>query len=176
MLVALLLTLLMWQDAHRAVIEAIVSETSVVNVKECRMMLERHEGRKRRMYPCPSGHMTIGVGHNLDAKSISNQAVDQIFSDDLDDAEHDVIDVIGCAVWANLSLPRRAALVDMAFQMGGTGFAQFKKTIHLVSARQFEEAAREMLNSTWAKQTPSRAIDISEMIRTGAWCVQERLT
>lgn len=174
--VALLLTLLMWQDVHRAVVEAIVSETSVVNVKECRMMLERHEGRKRRMYPCTSGHMTIGVGHNLDAKPISDRAIEQIFSDDLDDAERDVIDVIGCAVWVNLSFPRRVALLDMAFQMGRDGFAEFENTIPLIRLGQYTDAAREMLNSTWAKQTPSRALEISEMIRTGAWCIQERVT
>ena len=35
-----------------------------------REMLERHEGRKKKVYRCSKGKKTIGVGHNVDAKGL----------------------------------------------------------------------------------------------------------
>ena len=53
----------------------------------------------------------------------------------------------------------------MCYQMGVSGFSQFKKTIYLLETEQYEDASVEMLNSLWAKQTPNRAKELSEQVR-----------
>ena len=44
--------------------------------------------------------------------------------------------------------------------------SKFKKTIYLLETEQYEEASIEMLDSLWAKQTPNRAKELSEKIRS----------
>ena len=59
-------------------------------------------------------------------------------------------------------------VVDMCYQLGVSGFSKFKKTIYLLETEQYEEASIEMLDSLWAKQTPSRAKELSEEVRAMA--------
>ena len=45
-------------------------------------------------------------------------------------------------------------LYGMTYQMGVRGVLNFKKMIVALRARDYREAARQMLDSKWAKQTP----------------------
>ena len=56
-----------------------INEELYIKIKE---KLIREEGKKEKMYVCPTGHRTIGIGHNLDALPISEHAIDVIFRDD----------------------------------------------------------------------------------------------
>ena len=58
-------------------------------------------------------------------------------------------------------------LVEMAFQMGVAGLAKFAKALQAVRERRWDDAATEMLDSTWAKQTPKRAQALAKIMRTG---------
>lgn len=63
--------------------------------------------------------------------------------------------------------PRYDVLVEMAFQMGGTGLAQFTNTLQAVRDKRWDDAAKGMLNSLWARQTPSRAQALAQIMRNG---------
>ena len=65
---------------------------------------------------------------------------------------------------------RTAVLVSMAYQMGVAGLAQFKNTLSLIEHKHFDDAAKAMLDSKWAKQTPNRAKRHAEQMRSGLWC------
>lgn len=67
----------------------------------------------------------------------------------------------------HLDAVRAAVLVSMCFQLGYTGLSKFKRMWAAVEASDYEEAAKEMLNSLWARQTPERAERQAEMMRTG---------
>jgi lysozyme len=54
----------------------------------------------------------------------------------------------------------------MCYQLGLSGFSKFKKTIYYLETQQYDEAADEMLDSLWAKQTPNRAKELSNIIRS----------
>ena len=56
--------------------------------------------------------------------------------------------------------------MNMCYQMGLSGFSQFKKTIYYLETEQYEEAADEMLDSLWHKQTPARSQELSDVIRS----------
>lgn len=73
--------------------------------------------------------------------------------------------------WRTLNNPREDVLVNMAYQMGLHRLLGFKKALAAMLAGDFEEAAREMLDSAWARQTPRRARRLAEQMRTGnrAW-------
>lgn len=63
---------------------------------------------------------------------------------------------------------RRAALENMAFNMGAH-LGEFRKFLAHLEAREYEDAAKEMVNSVWAIQTGPRAHRLAEQIRTGEW-------
>jgi lysozyme len=57
----------------------------------------------------------------------------------------------------------------MAFQMGVGGLMKFKRTLSLIELDKFTEAADNMMTSLWAKQTPKRAQEMANQMRTGKW-------
>lgn len=56
-------------------------------------------------------------------------------------------------------------VVEMGYQLGVSGCLSFRKMWDALEAKDYETAANEMLNSKWAKQTPSRAKALSDKIR-----------
>ena len=66
----------------------------------------------------------------------------------------------------NIDNIAKSVVVNMCYQLGLRGFSQFKKTIYYLETEQYEEASMEMLDSLWAKQTPNRANELSELMST----------
>ena len=79
-----------------------------------KQLLKLNEGVRNTVYFCTEGFATIGVGHNLDAKPISDEAIEQILDDDLKDC---IRDVSTLAVWEGLDEVRQAVLIDMCFNL-----------------------------------------------------------
>jgi len=124
------------------------------------------EGVKLTPYLDTEKIWTIGVGHNLN-KPISRHAAMIIFEDDITDALEDV----GRAFpWADiLDAPRRAVLVDLVYNVGLTGARGFKKMLSAIQRRQYAEAAKELLDSKYAKQVKGRALRLAKQLETGIW-------
>lgn len=68
---------------------------------------------------------------------------------------------------ANCNPARQDILISMAYQMGVDGLSLFKGTLASIAAGDFNAAANGMLDSLWARQTPSRARRHAEVMRTG---------
>lgn len=128
-------------------------------------MLVLDEGNKLKPYRCPSGKLTIGIGHNLEDKGLTPKQVNMIYEDDVAEVLKSAINVLGRA-YTELSSERKCVILSMIFQMGEGGFGAFKKMIVALQAKDFDTAAAEMLNSKWAKQTPARASRLANMMRT----------
>lgn len=58
-------------------------------------------------------------------------------------------------------------LTELAFQLGASGLAKFTNTLQAVREGRWSDAADEMLASVWASQTPSRAQELSQIMRSG---------
>ncbi len=66
-----------------------------------------------------------------------------------------------------LNQVRREVLLNMSFNMGHTTFKKFKLMWRAVKARDWEEAANQMLNSVWAEQVGIRADELADAMRRG---------
>ena len=88
--------------------------------------IRRYEGFSKLPYKCPTGHLTIGYGHNLE-NGISANAALFILQEDLTRAEQAVKDAFPW--WWKLDDARQFVLVDMAFNMGLAGLKGFKKCL-----------------------------------------------
>ena len=127
--------------------------------------IRRYEGFSKLPYKCPTGHLTIGYGHNLE-HGISASAALFILQEDLARAERAVKDAFPW--WWKLDDARQFVLVDMAFNMG-PGLKGFKKMLAAVEAGDFDKAAEEMLASKWAAQVGRRAVELSKIMEKGEW-------
>ena len=133
-------------------------------------MLRQHEGVETHAYVDTVGKVTIGVGRNIDKNGglgLSQQEIDYLLSGDVKRVEAELSQAF---IWYDdLDDARKDAMMDMAFNMGLPRLRKFKRALAAMSARLYEIAAVEFLDSRWAKQVGHRAITISEMIRTGEY-------
>lgn len=149
-------------------------------IARIKALLLRHEGVKLRAYLDSVGKWTVGVGRNLDDRGLSRpeviallQAMDMPLQIAMKLLDNDIADALAdcrsrLPFFDSLNEVRQAACVDMVFQMGVAGFLKFRKALAAMVIGGWDEAAKELLDSTWARQTPARAAEIADMIRSGS--------
>jgi lysozyme len=127
--------------------------------------LKIHEGVRDKVYLDTEGIETIGVGRNLKDKGLSEDEINYLLQNDIDEFTESVRDK--WPWWENLDDVRQRVVVDMAFNMGVAGLSKFSKTLSHIENGRYEEASEEMLNSRWAEQVGQRAENLSNMMSTG---------
>lgn len=132
--------------------------------------IKRHEGLVLHAYKDSLGYLTIGYGRLVDKAKhggISEAEAEYLLQNDVSS----VLSVLhrNITFFDSLCIPRQAVLLNMAFQMGITGLLKFKKTLSLIEMGDFDGAADGMLKSLWAKQTPNRAAEMAQQMRSGQW-------
>jgi lysozyme len=129
--------------------------------------LKRDESCRLKPYVDSVGKVTIGVGRNLTDVGISQDEADTLL-------QHDIVNT-SQALRVNLPWTealddvRRAALVNMAFNLGIHGLLGFKHFLEDVQSGKWQDAASEMLSSKWAEQVGARAHRLAQQIETGEW-------
>lgn len=138
-----------------------------MNLVRLREQLIRDEGIRLSPYRDSRGFLTIGIGHNLDAKPLSRRAISVIFEDDVADVVREVADRLP---WFDtLDKARQGVLLNMAFQMGVEGMLGFTKALNAMRLGLWQLAADEMLESAWHRQTPERCERLARQVVTGEW-------
>lgn len=128
--------------------------------------IRQREGFSRTPYKCPTGHLTIGYGHNLEC-GISLACAEFILREDIERAERQVKEAF--VWWPKLTSARLFVLVDMCFNLGLGGLKGFKKMLAALEAGDYETAAAEMLASRWAAQVGKRAQENASLMKSGEW-------
>lgn len=128
--------------------------------------LRRDEGVRHDLYKDSLGNWTFGVGFTF---PIDDAEIDFILHNRVELAEHDV-DTHIIVLTPTVDPIRYDVLVNMCYNMGITRLLGFKKFIAAYKAGDWDTAAKEMLDSPWAKvQVGPRATRLAEQMRTGAW-------
>ena len=132
-------------------------------------MLKRQEGKSRWAYEDHLGYVTVGVGRCLDPEKglgLSDDEIDYLLRNDITRCYQE-LDIFSW--FHDLDEVRQHAIVSMLFQLGLPKFLEFKKTLAFLAEGKYSQAANEMLDSKWARQTPNRAREISYMVKTGQY-------
>jgi len=134
-------------------------------------MLRKHEGVEKHAYNCTANKTTIGVGRNIEAGSglgLSDDEIDYLLANDVVRVDAELSQAF---IWYDaLDDARKDAMMDMAFNMGLPRLRKFKRALAAMSARLYEIAAVEFLDSLWARQVgKNRSTTISDMIRSGEY-------
>ena len=133
-------------------------------MKDLLKRIKHHEGFRSRVYKCTEGFDTIGYGFAIKDLEMDEDIAEEIL---LRKVEKLIKRVRTKFDWLD-SVPRevQGVLVEMSYQMGLSGVSKFKKALHAMQMFQWKLAATELLDSRWAKQTPNRAKELSDIIRS----------
>lgn len=118
--------------------------------------IQAHEGLSLKPYYCTANKLSIGIGRNLDDRGITKEEALLLFANDLRLACSDLYRLFG-EDFKSFPDPVQLAFIDMMFQLGLPRFCGFKKMIEYAKAGNWKEAARELMDSKYAKQVTSRA-------------------
>ena len=125
--------------------------------------IKKHEGFRSTLYQCTEGYDTIGYGFAIKDLWLDKDVAELILKRKLDKLQKRIASRFG---WFYNSPEKvKNVVTNMCYQLGVSGFSKFKKTIYLLETEQYEDASIEMLDSLWAKQTPNRARELSEILR-----------
>ena len=152
-----------------------------------RAFVSQAEGRRSRCYLDSQGIATIGVGINLEEPrnaarlerlgytpaevvqgrvALSESELDLLLDEDLELALGDARAVV--ANFEELDQARQIVLVDMAFNLGRTRLAGFRRMCAALERKDFVAAAREMQDSSWYRQVRSRGERNVQVMQSGA--------
>ena len=125
--------------------------------------IKEHEGFRSRVYKCTEGYDTIGYGFAIKDLELDEDIAEENLLRKLEKLIKRIRDKFD---WLD-TVPHevQGVLVNMSYQMGVTGVSKFKKALHAMQMFQWKIAADELLDSRWAKQTPNRAKELSDIIR-----------
>ena len=132
--------------------------------------IKTHEGFRNYVYKDSLGKRTVGYGHLClddenweDDEQYDIEILEDCFESDFNDALKGAEDLIGSIPL----LPKaKEVIVEMVFQLGKGGVRKFKKMWEALAKEDYAEAANQMLDSRWHKQTKSRAESLATIMRS----------
>ena len=141
--------------------------------------VKKHEGFKDHVYLDSLSKRTVGYGHLCvedhweDGKKYDKEYLEDILEKDLQgaiDCAEDLINNCPSGNKANISDDAKIIIIEMIFQLGKTGVSKFRNMWKALQQDppNYEEAAIQMLDSRWAKQTPNRAQEMAEHMKNCA--------
>lgn len=135
-----------------------------MNRQLLRSQLERHEGLRLKPYQDTVGKLTIGYGRNLEDVGISRDEADFMLDNDIDQVERQLKTV---DEYRDLDPVRQTVIANMVYNLGFAGLMGFKNMWAAIGRRDWNSASEEMMQSKWARQVGVRAVELSEIMRTG---------
>ena len=141
-----------------------------MNYDDLKARIKEHEGFRDQVYKDSLGFATIGYGHLVlpndpyeEGVTYSKEDLEKVFDGDFDTACSNANQLI-----KDLPLHHQAkcVLIEMVFQLGIGGVSKFKNMWKALGEGNYQTASEEMLDSRWAKQTPKRATDLSNVMKS----------
>ena len=131
--------------------------------------LKVHEGVRSKVYLCSAGYETIGVGRNISESGLglSDDEIDYLLSNDIKRCREELS--FNFDWFDELDDVRQDAMTNLCFNIGITSLKKFSTALAAMNVHNYEEAATEFLDSRWASQVGARALDVTDMIRTGEY-------
>ena len=131
-------------------------------IKSALEQLKEDEGFRGSIYQCTEGKNTIGYGRNLDDNPLTREEAQFLLENDLEKVARQAQKF---PWYKTLTSERRAVILNMIYNLGINRFKQFKLMIAALYVEDYELAAKEMLNSKWAKQVKGRALRLSMIMK-----------
>ena len=144
-----------------------------MNTDQLREQLEVDEGCEYKIYNDHLGYATFGIGHLVTesddeygqslGSAVSSERVAEAFESDIQSVLRD------CNVlnsdFHNLPEEAQQVIANMMFNLGRPRLSKFAGMKRGVDARDWNQAADEMVDSNWYRQVTNRADRLVERVR-----------
>lgn len=128
------------------------------------------EGEVLHVYWDSLGFATLGVGRLVDERKGGGITQDESRYMLRNDIHRKISECDARFEWWPLvDSVRQQVLICMAFQLGVEGVTGFHDMCAALARGDYVRASIEMLNSTWARQTPARAQRMAKIMHSGVW-------
>ena len=144
-----------------------------MDLEKLREELEIDEGCKYEIYLDHLGYPTFGIGHLITdddpeygwevGESIDTVRVYETFESDIEGVLSDCAKLY--SDFGDLPEEAQRVIANMMFNMGLTRLSKFKGMKRGVDARNWNQAADEMVDSRWYRQVTNRANRLVERMR-----------
>jgi lysozyme len=149
----------------------------VIDKQKLRDQLSLHEDRRKFVYDDATGKgideacfvrgkPTVGVGRNLADRGLSDDEIDYLLDNDINDC---IAEAQKFRWFEALNPVRQAAVVELVFNLGLTRLSGFKKFLNFMNEHRYAQAAGELKNSLWYRQVKSRGDTLIAQVLTGEW-------
>lgn len=149
----------------------------------CIQRLVVNEGLKLEPYYCPAGHLTIGIGRNLEGNPLTEEekayighpvkegiTEDEAFflcRNDLKKVKADLDRELPW--WRDLNNDRQFVMIDLCFNLGYKKLLTFQKTLNSIATGYYIRAGEQLMQSLYAKQVGKRAERNAKCLQTGVY-------
>ena len=133
-----------------------------MNRTRLRNTLIRHEGLKLLPYKCTAGKVTLGVGRNIEDRGISKETAMQMLDEDIELCLNELMERLN--YFETLPTEVQETLVNLCFNMGISRLMKFQLMLGAIQAGQYELAAKELLDSRYARQVGKRAEELAAIL------------
>ena len=144
-----------------------------MNIEQLREQLEVDEGCVYEIYNDHLGYPTFGIGHLVKESdpeqgqslgtAVSSERVVEAFESDIQSVLRDCN--ILYSDFDDLPEEAQQVIANMMFNLGRPRLSKFAGMKRGVDARDWNQAADEMVDSTWYRQVTNRADRLVERIR-----------
>ena len=140
-----------------------------MNLELIKEEIKEEEGYRNKIYKDTLGFATIGYGHLVKPTDnfkegivYDSKELTRIFEYDFQIAYQDAL-----SLTKDLDVNEKAVeiLIHMCFQLGKPKVMKFQRMFDCLRKKDYVNAGFEMEDSRWAKQTPNRAMRLSEKMK-----------
>lgn len=129
-------------------------------------LLILQEGLRLKPYDDTKGVLTIGCGRNLESVGITSEEALYLLQHDIETAR----DQMEARPWfMKLDPVRQDVITNMALNLGIPKLLEFNLMINALIVNDYAEAAKQMLDSQWAKEVGTRAQTLADMMISGKY-------
>ena len=132
-------------------------------MKDLLESIKHHEGFVEHVYDDSLGIPTIGYGFAIKDLVLDEDIAEEILIRKLEKLKRNANSRFR---WLeDMPVVIQEVILNMCYQLGITGVSKFRRAISAFQEGDWDEAANEMLDSLWARQTPNRATELSNIVR-----------
>tara|TARA_R100001594_G_scaffold25172_1_gene49303 strand:+ start:349 stop:777 length:429 start_codon:yes stop_codon:yes gene_type:complete len=138
-------------------------------MEDVKQRIKEHEGFRDTVYSDSLGFATIGYGHLVlptdnfvEGVTYPKEQLEVLFDKDFQIALTSANELVN---GLDLNHIAKGVIIEMCFQLGKPRVMKFKKMWAALRNNDFDEAANQMIDSAWHKQTTSRCESLAATMR-----------
>lgn len=132
--------------------------------------IKKHEGFRVKIYKDHLGNPTIGYGHLLtedddfvEGVTYDKEILEELFNKDFEQAYMGAEYLLTGIPISNTA---KGVVIEMVYQLGVGNVSKFKLMLAALKIPDYQEAAKQISNSLFARQTPNRCTELANIMRS----------